>query len=103
MFLYFLARSHFGESVPAMAQHDDGTPGVIYHVVQQPAWDAAQAAGDDAYFPPRYDKDGFIHATHEAAHAARSSVLSWQRQSSQQRPQRQRPHPSSGAHKDAAR
>eukprot|EP00964_Phaeocystis_antarctica_P050163 scaffold29075_cov60-Phaeocystis_antarctica.AAC.2 len=48
-----------------MAQHDEGTPSVIYHVVQQSAWDAAQAAGE--YFPPRYDKDGFIHATHEAA------------------------------------
>ena len=48
-----------------MARHDEGTPSVIYHVVQQSAWDAAQAAGE--YFPPRYDKDGFIHATHEAA------------------------------------
>ena len=48
-----------------MAQHDEGTPSVIYHVVQQSAWDAAQAAGE--YFPPRYDKDGFVHATHEAA------------------------------------
>ena len=48
-----------------MARHDEGTPSVIYHVVQQSAWDAAQAA--DEYFPPRYDKDGFIHATHEAA------------------------------------
>ena len=48
-----------------MARHDEGTPSVIYHVVQQSAWDAAQAAGE--YFPPRYGKDGFIHATHEAA------------------------------------
>ena len=48
-----------------MARHDEGTPSVIYHVVQQSAWEAAQAAGE--YYPPRYDKDGFIHATHEAA------------------------------------
>ena len=45
--------------------HDEGTPRVIYHVVQKSLWDAAQAAGVH-YFPPRYDIEGFIHATHDA-------------------------------------
>lgn len=45
--------------------HDEGTPGVIYHVVQKSLWDAAQAAGVN-YFPPRYEIEGFIHATHDA-------------------------------------
>ena len=45
--------------------HDAGTPRVIYHVVQKSLWDDALAVGRD-YFPPRYDIEGFIHATHEA-------------------------------------
>ena len=48
-----------------MSLHDANTPRVIYHVVQKSLWDAAQAAGVN-YFPPRYDIEGFIHATHEA-------------------------------------
>ena len=49
-----------------MSLHDEGTPSVIYHVVQKSLWDAALASGVN-YFPPRYDIDvGFIHATHEA-------------------------------------
>ena len=48
-----------------MPLHDEGTPKVIYHVVQKALWDAAQAAGVN-YFPPRYEIEGFIHATHEA-------------------------------------
>ena len=45
--------------------HDEGTPAVIYHVVQKSLWDAAQAGGYH-YFPPRYDIEGFMHATHDA-------------------------------------
>ena len=48
-----------------MPLHDEGTPKIIYHVVQQSLWDAAHAAGVN-YFPPRYEIEGFIHATHEA-------------------------------------
>ena len=53
------------EAHAGMSLHDEGTPAVIYHVVQKSLWDAAQAAGVN-YFPPRYDIEGFIHATHEA-------------------------------------
>ena len=45
--------------------HELGTPAVIYHVVQKSLWDAAHAAGVH-YFPPRYEIEGFIHATHDA-------------------------------------
>jgi uncharacterized protein (DUF952 family) len=48
-----------------MSLHDEGTPKVIYHVVQKSLWDDAQASGSN-YFPPRYDIEGFIHATHDA-------------------------------------
>ena len=58
-----------------MSQHDEGTPEVIYHVVQKSLWDAAQAAGVN-YFPPRYDIEGFIHATHDANLLL--GVLNWQ-------------------------
>ena len=44
--------------------HDADTPRLIYHVVQVPVWERAQAAGD-TYFPPTYEQDGFIHATHD--------------------------------------
>ena len=58
-----------------MSQHDEGTPEVIYHVVQKSLWDAAQAAGVN-YFPPRYDIEGFIRATHDANLLL--GVLNWQ-------------------------
>lgn len=48
-----------------MSLHDEGTPGVIYHVVQKSLFDKALSEGVH-YFPPRYDIEGFIHATHEA-------------------------------------
>ena len=34
------------------------------HQVQVSVWEAARAAGGD-YFPPTYEQDGFIHATHD--------------------------------------
>ena len=48
-----------------MPLHDESTPGVIYHVVQKSLWDAANHASNH-YFPPRYEIEGFIHATHDA-------------------------------------
>ena len=54
--------------------HDEGTPAIIYHVVQKSLWDAAQADGVN-YFPPRYDIEGFIHATHDAKLLL--GVLNW--------------------------
>ena len=45
--------------------HDEGTPDIIYHVVQMKHWGKAQSEGTE-YYPPTYDSDGFIHATHEA-------------------------------------
>ena len=59
----------------AMSLHDEGTPSVIYHVVQKNLWDEAQAKGVD-YFPPRYEIEGFIHATHDANLLL--GVLNWQ-------------------------
>ena len=44
--------------------HDEGTPALIYHVVQVSVWDKASAEGTE-YFPPTYEQDGFIHATHD--------------------------------------
>ena len=41
---------------------DEGTPGILYHVVQKSLWD--KAAGEN-YFPPAM-REGFIHATHDA-------------------------------------
>ena len=58
-----------------MPLHEEGTPTVIYHVVQKALWDKAQADGVH-YFPPRYDIEGFIHATHEANLLL--GVLNWQ-------------------------
>jgi len=55
-------------------RHDEGTPPVIFHVVQKSLWDAAQAAGTN-YFPPRYNIEGFIHATHDAN--VLLGVLNW--------------------------
>ena len=49
----------------SMSPHDERTPAVIYHVVQKSLWDKAAAEGKN-YFPPRYDIEGFIHATHDA-------------------------------------
>jgi uncharacterized protein (DUF952 family) len=46
--------------------HDEGTPEFIYHVVQVSVWNAACEAGTE-YYPPTYDSDGFIHATHDGA------------------------------------
>ena len=57
-----------------MPLHEERTPGVIYHVVQKSLWDAAKASGVN-YFPPRYDIEGFIHATHDANLLL--SVLNW--------------------------
>ena len=39
-------------------------PAKIFHVVQLSVWKKAQADGVD-YFPPTYEQDGFIHATHD--------------------------------------
>ena len=47
-----------------MSIHDEGTPELIYHVVQLKHWNEAQESGTQ-YFPPTYDSDGFIHATHD--------------------------------------
>lgn len=47
-----------------MQIHDPTTPDVIYHVVQVSVWKKAEDEGN-TYFPPTYEHDGFIHATHD--------------------------------------
>jgi uncharacterized protein (DUF952 family) len=44
--------------------HDEGTPALIYHVVESERWREACAKGVE-YLPPTYETDGFIHATHD--------------------------------------
>jgi hypothetical protein len=44
--------------------HDEGTPELIYHLVQLAHWERAESEGA-TYYPPTYAADGFIHATHE--------------------------------------
>jgi uncharacterized protein (DUF952 family) len=39
---------------------------VIYHMCERPRWEQALRSGTE-YFPPTYDKDGFIHATEDPA------------------------------------
>lgn len=57
-----------------MSLHDEGTPKVIYHVVQKTLWDESIANGTH-YFPPRYDIEGFMHATHDPSLLL--GVLNW--------------------------
>ena len=39
-------------------------PAKIYHVVQVSVWEKAREKGVE-YYPPTYEQDGFIHATHD--------------------------------------
>ena len=40
----------------------EDAPEVLYHMCEQPRWEAAKASGE-AYFPPTFEEEGFTHAT----------------------------------------
>lgn len=69
-----LAGLHGGETAAAAAMEtepppasdgaaaDDPHPEVLYHMALSARWEAAKA-GDEAYWPPTFEQDGFTHAT----------------------------------------
>ena len=54
--------SDVAKRLAALHTKVEDAPEVLYHMCEQPRWEAAKASGE-AYFPPTFDEEGFTHAT----------------------------------------